>query len=161
MGKLTEILVEKLRKKNRTVLEVELGIAACGILLQIIALIFARDRLNWCLSFLLGSVLSGIAIWHMYRTLDRALDLGEETAQKLIYRGYVTRYFALVAIILFLIAMKWLDPLLVFLAYMCMKVAVYLQPFTHKLCNKLFSEEDPEPVALEELSPEADSESGK
>ena len=143
MGKLAGNLVEKLRKKNRTVLEVEMGIAACAIILQVIALIFARDRVNWCLSFLLGSVLSGIAIWHMYRTLDRALDLGEETAQKLIYRGYVTRYFALVAIILFLIAMKWLDPLLVFLAYMCMKVAVYLQPFTHKLCNKLFSEEDP------------------
>lgn len=144
--------MEKLRKKNRTVLEVELGIAACGIVLQVIALAFGRDRVNWCLSFLLGSILSGLAILHMHRTLDRALDLDEGTAQKLIYRGYVTRYFVLVAIIFFLVAVKWLNPLLVFLAYMCMKVAVYLQPFTHKLCNRIFCEEDPEPESIDEVA---------
>ena len=34
-----------------------------------------------------------------------------------------------------------MNPLVVFLAYMGMKVAAFLQPFTHKLCNKLFHEE--------------------
>ena len=143
-------ILEILKGKNRTVLEVDLGIAFCGALLQVIALCFAPDRLNWCLSFLLGSVLAGVAIGHMYRTLDRALDLPEDGAQKMIYRGYVTRYLALVAVILFLIGTKWLDPLLTFLAYLTMKAAVYLQPLTHKLCNKLFHETDPEPSEPEE-----------
>lgn len=143
-----EKLIGMLKRINRTVLEVDLGIVACAVVLQGIAVLFAQDRLNWCLSFLLGSVLAMLAISHMYRTLDRALDLGEGVATKMIYRGYLTRYLVLVAVILFLTATGFLNPLLVFLAYMSMKVAVYLQPFSHKLFNGIFHETDPEPEPL-------------
>jgi len=36
---------------------------------------------------------------------------------------------------------------------MSVKVAAYLQPFTHKLCNKVFHEVDPipEPMPVEEI----------
>lgn len=147
-----EKLINVLRKKNRTVLEVDLGILFCGAILQIGAVLFAPDKANWCLSFLLGSALAVLAIWHMHRTLDRALDFDEGTAGKLIYRGYLTRYFVLVSVILFLIGMKWLNPLLVFLAYMTLKVAVYLQPLAHKFCNGVFGETDPEPEPEPEYS---------
>lgn len=36
------------------------------------------------------------------------------------------------------------------LGYMTMKVAAYLQPFTHKLCNMFFHETDPVPEPLPE-----------
>ena len=143
-----------MRKLNRTVLEVELGILLCAVLLQVASLIWAKDRLVFGASLLLGSVLSAGAIVHMYRTLDRALGQDEGTAQKLIYRGYILRYSVLVFIILFLIAVKCLNPLLVFLAYMSLKVAVYLQPFTHKFCNKIFHESDPEPSEEVDDSPD-------
>lgn len=141
---------DTLRKINRTVLEIDLGILGFALLFQVGALLFAPDRLYWCLSFLLGSVLAVLAIRHMYRTLDYALDLGEEGARKMIYRGYVTRYLALVLIIMALIFTKLLDPLLVFLSYMSMKAAVYLQPLTHKLCNRVFRDEDSVPGKTEE-----------
>lgn len=136
---------ETLRKKNRTVLEMNLGILATGILLQAVALLLAPQPLRWCLSFLLGTVLSLLAVEHMYRTLDRALDADEETASKMIYKGYLFRYLILVAVILLLIGTKWLDPLLMFLAYLGLKITAYLQPLTHKICNKIFHETDPEP----------------
>lgn len=38
---------------------------------------------------------------------------------------------------------------------MMMKVAAYIQPFTHKLCNMLFHETDPVPEPMpEETEPE-------
>lgn len=143
-------ILEILKKINRTVLEIDVGIVSFAVLFQLGALLFAPDKPYWCVSFLLGSVLAVLAVRHMYRTLDLALDLGEEGARKMIYRGYVTRYFALVLIIMALIFTKILDPLLVFLAYLSMKPAVYLQPLTHKLCNRVFHETDPEPEPVSE-----------
>lgn len=141
---------EILRKKNRTVLEMDLGILALGLLLQVLFLIFADQKLVCCLSLLLGTALALAAVRHMYRMLDAALDLSEEDAQKMIYRGYLTRYLMLAAVLLVLAVTRLLNPLLIFLAYMSLKGAVYLQPLTHKLCNTIFHESDPAPEPLAE-----------
>ena len=136
-------LLERLREKNRTVLEMELGILALGILFQIGSAPFPGDRLSRAVSLLLGSAMAFAAVLHMYRTLDRALDLDEKGAQKAIYRGYVIRYLLVVVIVLLVILTKWLNPLLTFLGYLSLKFTAYLQPLTHKICNKLFQETDP------------------
>jgi hypothetical protein len=41
---------------------------------------------------------------------------------------------------------------------MGMKVAAYVQPFTHKLCNKMFHETDPIPQAMPEEDDEDEEE---
>ncbi|MBR3468806.1 MAG: ATP synthase subunit I [Lachnospiraceae bacterium] len=145
-------LLEKLRKKNRTVLEMELGIIALGILFQLGSVFFPGSRLERAVSLFLGSVLAGVAVLHMYRTLDRALDLDAGDAQKAIYKGYVLRYvfFALVLVLSALTG--WLNPLLIFLGYMTLKFTAYLQPLTHKLCNRIFHETDPDPLPEEEVT---------
>lgn len=145
-------LLEKLRKKNRTVLEMELGIIALGILFQLGSVFFPGSRLERAVSLLLGSVLAGVAVLHMYRTLDRALDLDAGDAQKAIYKGYVLRYvfFALVLVLSALTG--YLNPLLIFLGYMTLKFTAYLQPVTHKLCNRIFHETDPDPLPEEEVT---------
>ena len=145
-------LLEKLRKKNRTVLEMELGIIALGILFQLGSVFFPGSRLERAVSLLLGSVLAAVAVLHMYRTLDRALDLDAGDAQKAIYKGYVLRYvfFALVLVLSALTG--WLNPLLIFLGYMTLKFTAYLQPLTHKLCNRIFHETDPDPLPEEEVT---------
>lgn len=141
-------ILEILKQKNRTLLEMNLGILAVGVLMQVIAAFVPGEHLFRALSLLLGSGLSMLAVQHMYRTLDKALDFDEGTAQKLVYKGYLIRYLVLVAVILLLIGTKVLNPLLTFLAYMSLKVTVYLQPFTHILCNKIFHETDPIPEVL-------------
>ena len=137
-------LLESLRKINRTVLEMELGILAVMILFQIGSAVFPGERLARAASLLLGCVAAAFAVTHMYRTLDRALDLDEKTASKAIYQGYVVRYLMVIVIMLGAALTNWLNPLLVFLGYMSLKLTAYLQPLTHKLCNKLFQETDPE-----------------
>ena len=153
-----EGLLETLRRMNRTVLEMELGILAFGILFQLLSLPFPGARLARAVSLLLGSAMAAAAVIHMYRTLDKALDNDEGGAQKAIYKGYVTRYVLVIVIILIAVYTKWLEPLMIFLAYMSLKFTAYLQPLTHKICNKIFHETDPEPRPEAEVMAEAGGE---
>lgn len=143
-------ILEALKKKNRTILEMDIGILGLGLILQLISLAFPGGRLAHGFSLLAGTVLALSAVQHMYRTLDRALEMDEGSAQKAVYRGYLIRYVTLAAVALFMAATKILNPLLFFLAYMSLKGTVYLQPFTHRMCNKLFHETDPDPEPMEE-----------
>ena len=143
-------ILEALKKKNRTVLEMDMGILGLGLILQMVSLAFPGGRMVRALSLLAGTVLALSAVQHMYRTLDRALELDEGSAQKAVYRGYLIRNVTLAAVALFMAATKILNPLLFFLSYMSLKGTVYLQPFTHRICNKLFRETDPDPEPVEE-----------
>ena len=145
-------LLEGLKEINRTVLEMELGILAFGILFQIGSLPFPGERLARAVSLLIGSAMAAAAVVHMYRILDRALDLGEGGAQKAIYAGYVTRYLLIMVIIVLAALTEWLYPLLIFLGYLSLKFTAYLQPLTHKICNKIFHETDPDPLPEEEVT---------
>ena len=87
----------------------------------------------------------------MCRTLDRAL-LSGGNAGGIVTRGYLFRYFLLAAVLVIVTLMDAMDPLVFFLGYMGLKVTAYLQPITHKLCNRLFREEDPIPLSEEELA---------
>lgn len=143
-------LIETLREKNRTILEMFLGVFALGAVMQVISLFFSEGRWERFESLLLGTLLACFSILHMYRTLDRALDYDPGNAQKAVYRGYLFRYCLLAAVILGSIGLKIFNPLLIFLSYMSLKGTVYLQPFTHKFCNFLFHESDPEPQPMPE-----------
>jgi len=143
-------ILEILKKKNRTVLEMHLGILAYGLLLTLIVLLVGNNLMNRLLSVLLGITLSMWAVCHMHHTLDRALDLDEGGASTRIFRGYLVRYSVLLVLLAVLGVTGALSPLLVFLSYMSLKVGAYLQPFIHIICNKLFHESDPVPEPMPE-----------
>ena len=103
----------------------------------------------------LGILLALLGTWHMYRTLDRALDLGDG-ASRAVVTGGLLRYGILCIVLGVIMLTDVLNPLVVFLGYMMMKVAAYLQPFTHKLCNMLFHETDPVPEPMPEEETEAE-----
>ena len=85
-----------LKKINRTVLEMDLGILFLGVLAQIIGAFIAKDKMMYAGSLWLGVLLALAATYHMYRSLDRALDQPEKTATKMIIRAYVLRYVMLI-----------------------------------------------------------------
>ena len=132
-------MINTLKKINRTVLEMDLGILFLGVSAQIIGAFIAKDE----------------ATYHMYRSLDRALDQPEKTATKMIIRAYVLRYVMLIFFLLVMMKTGVMNPLIFFFTYViCMKVTAFLQPLTHKLCNKLFHETDPIPQAMPEETAE-------
>ena len=80
----------------------------------------------------------------------------EKTATKMIIRGYILRYVMLIFFLLVMMKTGVMNPLIFFFTYViCMKVTAFLQPLTHKLCNKLFHETDPIPQAMPEETAEA------
>lgn len=123
-------------KINKTLLEMYAGILAWGILCQAVGAFFVKDRLLYAKSLWFGILLAGVSATHMYRSLDRALDYGDK-ASKMILGAYLIRYALLAVILVLVMVTKTLNPLVVFLAYMGLKVSALIQPFTDKLCNKL------------------------
>lgn len=162
-------LLEILRKKERTLLEMHIGMIFFGLICEIIGLICMiigstatpsrmpgmEHEAIYSISLWSGIAAAALSAWHMYRTLDKSLDYGE-SATKMIFKGYMIRYVLIVLIMLIIIITKTLNPLVVFLGYMSLKVTALIQPFTHKLCNKIFHETDPEPQPMPEEEAQPD-----
>lgn len=150
-------IVEVLKSKIRVLLEMNMGILFCGLIIQIVGSFFVENQWYYARGVWFGIALAMISTLHMYRSLDRALDMGAD-ASKLVTRDYFIRYVLIFVILLIIMLTEVMNPLVVFLAYMSMKVAAFLQPFTHKICNKMFHETDPIPMPLEELENEKEDE---
>lgn len=143
-------IMDRLKSVNRTILEMYIGILFWGIVCQLVGSFLVENQGMYARSLWFGILFALVNTIHMYRSLDRALDFDEKTASKMIYRSYLIRYISVAAILLVVMITEVMNPLVVFLAYMGLKVTAFLQPLTHKLCNKMFHETDPVPEALPE-----------
>ena len=143
-------IIDRLKSKNRTLLEMYAGIVFWGIVCQAVGIFFVSNQGLYARSLWFGILFALVNTIHMYRSLDRALDFDEKTASKMIYRSYLFRYVSVALVLLMVMITEVMNPLVVFLGYMGLKVTAYLQPITHKLCNKLFHETDPVPQAMPE-----------
>lgn len=150
-------MINTLKKINRTVLEMELGILFLGVLAQIIGAFKVRDEVMYAKSLWFGILLACASTYHMYRSLDRALDQPEKIASRMIFRAYVLRYAIVIFCLVVIMVTEAMNPLVFFFSYMSLKVTAFLQPITHKLCNKLFHETDPIPQAMPEETAEGEN----
>ncbi len=142
-------ITERLKKMNRTLLEMQAGMLFFGLVCQIAGVFFVDKQGYYAASLWFGIAFAFVASIHMYRTLDRALFFGAD-ASKLVTRGYMFRYVVFAAALVLVALTEVMNPIIFFLGYMSLKVTAYLQPITHKLCNKLFHETDPVPEPLPE-----------
>ncbi len=151
-------MIEKVKKINRALVELWTGIIFVGLLCQFVGMWFAEDKRLYTIALWIGVVLALVTVVHMYRTLDKALDLGAG-AQKVVLTANMVRYGCIVLVFVIVLWTGVLNPLITFLGLMSLKVAAYLQPFTHKLCNKVFHEVDPipEPLPDEEIDDDSDT----
>ena len=143
-------MIDLLKQTNRIILEMYTGILAWGLLCLLAGLFFVKDPVRYSASLLFGITFAMVNTLQMYRSLDRALDFDEKGARKIMHRSFAVRYIALILFLGFIMITGIMDGLVVFLAYMGMKVAAYMQPFTHKFYNKLFHETDPIPQPMPE-----------
>ena len=70
--------------------------------------------------------------------------------KKKITASYVIRYLVIVIVFAVICVTSFFNPLFTFLGYMTLKAGALIQPFTHKLCNRIFHETDPVPMTEEE-----------
>ena len=119
-------------KKNSTLAELLAGILLVGVIEQIVCLIFFENHVYNAVGLWSGVLLSvGLAI-HMQRSVEDALDLDADSADKHMRKSYMTRALAASVVIGVVIYYEWGNPLTVLAGIFALKLAAYLQPFMHK-----------------------------
>lgn len=140
-------MLEKIKGINRALLELNLGILFLGIVIELIGVFLVAEKLKYSIALWLGIAAAVASAIHMYVSLDKALSMGAGAYGKAT-KAAMIRYFGWAVLLAVIMLTDVLNPLYVFLGLLTLKVAAYLQPFTHKFCNFIFQETDPVPEAI-------------
>lgn len=132
----SEEMLKKLRQLSDVLPDMLFGIFLYGILCQIIGLFFVEEKLFYSIGLWIGIILAMAMAIHMAWSLGIALSLGEDGAIKMMQKHNLLRYGVVVLILGLLMVLRLGNPLSAFLGIMGLKVAAYLQPFTHKLFRR-------------------------
>lgn len=124
-----------MKRINETLLELITGIVLFAALCQISLVWLVERRLWYSLGLWLGAAMAVGCAVHMYRSLDMAFDCGEE-AGKILQKKSLERYFIIVVVLGAMMVTEAVNPLSAFLGLMGLKVAAYIQPFTHKWIHR-------------------------
>lgn len=129
-------MLKKIRQLNSALPGMLLVILASGILFELIFVWFVKDKAGFSLGLVIGVILAAFMAFHMAYTLDTAISLGESGATKAVQKHNLLRYAVVVIICGVVMVTEIANPLAVFLGIMTLKVAAYLEPFTHKLFRR-------------------------
>ncbi len=135
---------EKIAGVNKTLIELLIGILLFGILCQAAGAVLANQLASYSSGLWIGIVTAMAAAVHMYRSIDKALDLDENSAGKKLQMQSIIRYVGIVMVMGITMVNGFTNPLAAFLGIMGLKVAAYMQPFTHKLIIRFLAKEKTE-----------------
>ncbi len=127
-------------KFNHTLLELWAGIGLAGLVGQAVVF-FVERKAYFTIGWWYGIVISLFMAWHMWRGLDRGLDLGEGASQYLA-KSNIIRYVIVTIAYVALAVLDFGSPLSAFAGILMLKVAAYFQPITHKAFKKMFGWDD-------------------
>lgn len=134
-----------MKKLNPTLVELWTGSVFFAILVLLAGIWFVQNKLAYALGLLAGTVVTMYLAWHMARSIERMLEKAEQgiDGSAGMRMSNLLRY-GLVVLILIASAFvsEWVNPISVFIGILGLKVAAYLQPFTHKIVFKLFGLEE-------------------
>ena len=114
---------------NRTLFELETGILIFGIICQPFMLL-PEDKAGCSAGLWLGILLAAASAFHMWRSLDRALDLEENQAVKTMGLNNVFRYCFIVTAF-------------------ALKASAYMHFITRKISARIYGEEILPPLVEE------------
>ena len=125
-----------MRNMSKVLKELLLEILVFGVVIQIIGALLVKDQLSFAAGLWIGVVCSALMAIHMEWALVTGMDMGDAA------RGHVQKHsmirYGVVLIVFGLLAYFMKNAVVpCFLGLMTLKVAAYLQPFTHKLIHKV------------------------
>lgn len=124
-------------KKDNTLTELIIGIILLGGIEQIVCLIFLKDYLYNAVGLWSGVLVAcGMAI-HLKRSIEDALDLGEDGATKHIRKSYAVRMMTAFLVMGVVVYFNLGNPLTLLAGVIPLKISAYLQPHMHKVFLKL------------------------
>lgn len=136
--------MDRKKKKNSetldTLLELICGILTAGIVIQLIDLGITAaykqllyTRLMFAVGFWIGAGTAAALSVHMYRSIDKALSMYTEDAEKYMKKAYL---FRTAGIFVVAAAVTYFDigyVMAYFLGVLCLKFGAFLQPLMHNI----------------------------
>ena len=125
-------------KKDNTLTELIIGIILFGVVEQIVCLIISKDYLYNAVGLWSGIIVAiGMAV-HLKRSIEDALDFGEEGAAKHIRKSYAVRMITAFLVMGVVVYFDLGNPLTLLAGVIPLKISAYLQPHMHKVLSKKF-----------------------
>ena len=118
-------------KKNNILFELLLGIILFGIVIQIICIIVSSDYLYNSIGLWVGVAIACFMAIHMKRSIEDALDLGEEAGVKHMRKGYGTRMAVVAIAVVAVLILKLGNPIMLVIGIFPLKLSAYAQPVIH------------------------------
>lgn len=121
-----------MRNINRTVWELLIGIGLCGMILEIAGVMLVQRKLYYTAGLGIGLLLAVFMTFSIHASVVRAVDAGESRAKMKMIASYSLRTILVVAALAATGVLGLGNIVGALLGLMTLKVAAYLQPFTHK-----------------------------
>ena len=139
---------------NNTLLELIVGILVSAAVIEGISVLVAGFSGIFTLGLWIGAVTAIGLSAHMYRSIDRALDMQPEDADKYMRKAYLIRT-AVILLVAGAVTFFHLGSVIAtFVGVFCLKFGAFLQPLTHRVFH---GKEAPAKEAEEDDPPHTDS----
>ena len=120
-------------KKNDILFELIVGIILFGIVEQVICLIVSKDYLYNSVGLWFGVAIAIFMAIHMKRSIEDALDLGEDAGVKHMRKGYGTRMAVVAVAVIVILISKLGNPITLVIGILPLKFSAYAQPAIHNV----------------------------
>ncbi|MBE5935830.1 MAG: hypothetical protein E7262_08580 [Lachnospiraceae bacterium] len=100
--------------------------------------VWISNTLGLWLGGFIGVLIAIGIVFHMYNTIDKALDYDKDNAEKYMRRSAILRMTVLFTIIVLLVCFFWkyINMYMLFLSIMNLKFAAYMVPLIDKKINE-------------------------
>lgn len=131
------------RKINETLSELLIGIFSASLIIQIFQLVicatntqFSASKVPFATGLWIGTATAlGLAV-HMYRSIDRALDMINNDAEGYMRKAYLIRTAAILVVAGAVTYLKLGYVMAFFIGVLCLKFGAFLQPLIHTIREK-------------------------
>ena len=134
-----------MKKQNATLIELWVGIVFFALVSLLVGIWFVENEIAYALGLLVGALTAVYLAWHMARSIDKMLDkaeLGADPGAGMRVSSLLRYGIVIAVLIITAFASEWVNPISTFVGIIGLKVAAYLQPFTHKIVFKVFGWEE-------------------
>lgn len=122
-----------MREEKQTFYDLLIGIAGLSFLISLIGGIATKESIVFILGVCYGGVVATILAIHMFKTLEKTLDLGEKGAVNYARKMMAIRMGIMsVAVVIAMYLPNVFSLVGVVLGMLTLKISAYIQPFIHK-----------------------------
>lgn len=131
----------KIWNMNNVLRDLYVGLLLYFLIVSVLGVVLVTDKLGYVLGVLVGVCASFGFAYHMYRTLDKGLDMPEKAAQRYVLSRSCIRLFMMLVVAYVGLFVEGLSFLGVVLGLFGLKISALMQPLVSiYITNKIFRE---------------------